>query len=387
MTQGKQGPKVLAGNISVDFCLVNDAQSHHSIDFLTEEDRLFDPEKVAVIIDHDTPSGSEKVSAIQRKLIRFAQKHRAIFHQGEGVGYQLLLDRYVKTGQIVVGCGEHVGVFGAVGAIGLKVSPEELAEVLKTGFVSLPISQWVEIRLSGQLSPAVTAKDLALAIISKLVSKTIAGKMIRFTGDGLVTLSLSERITLCNLAGKTAARTCVIADEPVQGSQSASVFHSFDLAAIRPMVAGPDSFETIVEVINAGSVPVNEVFVGGCSSGRIEDLRLAAGIIRVKKVARRVRLMIAPVTSQAYVQALQEGLIEDFIDAGAIVMNQGCSVCWGKSQGVLDAEEVLLSAGSYNYKGCAGSSEAKVYVVSAATAVASAIQGVLTEVGAARGEM
>ena len=207
MTQEKQGPKVLAGNISVDFCLVNDAQSHHSIDFLTEEDRLFDPEKVAVIIDHDTPSGSEKVSAIQRKLIRFAQKHGTIFHQGEGVGYQLLLDRYVKPGQIVVGCGEHVGVFGAVGAIGLKVSPEELAEVLKTGFVSLPISQWVEIRLSGQLSPAVTAKDLALAIISKLVSKTIAGKMIRFTGDGLLNLSLSERITLCNLAGKTAART------------------------------------------------------------------------------------------------------------------------------------------------------------------------------------
>lgn len=387
MTQGKRGAGVLAGEIAVDYCLVNDAQSHRSIDLLSEEDRLFNPDRVAVIIDHDTPSGSEQVSAIQRKLIRFAQKHGTIFHQGEGVGYQLLMDDYVQPGQTVVGCGEHVGVFGAIGAIGLRVSPEELATVLKTGIVSVPASPRVEVRLCGQLSPAATAKDLILTIIGKLGTQALAGKTIWLTGGGLAALNLTERIALCNLAGKTAARSCVIAGETVPGDQSAGEMHSFDLTAIKPMIAGPDSFETIVEVARAGSVPVNEVFVGGCSSGGIEDLRVAAGIIKGKKVARGVRLMIAPITSRVYVKALQEGLIDDFIDAGAIVMNQGCSVCWGKSQGILDAGEVLLSAGSYNHKGCAGSSEAKVYVVSAATAAASAIQGVLTEVGAVKGEM
>ncbi len=387
MIQGDRGRQAGNAAMAIDYCLVNDAHSHRSIDFLTDDDRLFDSKKVAVIIDHDTPSGSEAVSAIQRKLMRFAAKHATIFHQGEGVGYQLLLDRYVKPGQTVVGCGEHIGVFGAVGAIGLKVSPEELAGVLKSGVLSTTEPEWVEVRLCGRLLSPATAKDLILAIVGALGTEALAGKMIRFTGDGLPMLDRNDRITLCNLAGKTAARACVLADMTLPAQQPAVALHSFDLSTVKPMIAGPDSFEKIAAVTAKEAMKVNEVFVGGCSSGRIEDLRLAAAIVRGKKVARGVRLMIAPVTSDVYVQALQEGLVTDFIDAGAIVMNQGCSVCWGKSQGVLDAGEVLLSAGSCNHKGCAGSSEAKVYAVSAATAAASAICGELAAAGGESGGM
>lgn len=360
--------------LAVDYCLVNDAAAHQSLDYLAAGEALFDPARIAVVLDHDTPSGTEAVSAIQRKLINFARQQETLFYNGAGVGYQLLLDAHVQAGNVVAGCGEHLAVFGAVGALGVKLTPQALAETMKTGQLTMPKPDVVKVVLTGRLKPSVLAKDLILTVLRELGTAKMAGKIIEFSGDAFAHLTLSDRITLCNLAGRTGAVAALVdADGLADGACL-----QLDLGCVFVCLAKPDNFEDIVEVEQLPTIPVNEVFVGGCSGGRIEDLRVAAGLVRGKQVARGVRLMVAPVTSQVYVQALQEGLIDDFVDAGAVVMNQGCSVCWGKSQGIIDTDEVLVSAGSYNCKGCAGAPTAKIYLASAATAAASAIAGVIT---------
>ncbi len=362
--------------LHVDFCIVNDAAAHSGVDCMGGA-TLFDNKRVVVVLDHDTPSGSVEVSAIQRKLINFAKQHDTVFYNGEGIGYQLLLDNHVKPGQVVVGCGEHMAVFGAVGAVGLKVSPEALAKAMQTGTVPFAAPEAVNIELVGEMKAGVQAKDVILTVLRMMGTTKLAGKIIEFSGDAFQTLTLNDRITLCNLAGRTGAMTAIV-NLDASNPDDYAAHYRLDLNDVSVCVAKPDNFEDIVEVGQLLSIPVNEVFIGGCSAGRIEDLRVAADIVRGKKTARGVRMMIAPATSAVYVQALQEGLITDFIDAGAIVMNQGCSVCWGKSQGIIDTDEVLVSAGSHNCKGCAGADTAKIYLSSAATAAASAVTGVIT---------
>ena len=364
--------------IALDWILLNDAAAHTSIDAVGETSIAPSKGKVAVFLDHDTPSGSEAVSLIQRKLINFAKAHDTIFYNGTGVGYQLMLDAHVQAKQVVAGCGQHIAVFGAIGALGIKVDPAAMAGALQTGGISVLVPQTVKIMLTGQLQSGVYAKDIILELIRTVGTEELAGNVLEFIGPAVQTLTLNDRITICNLVGKTNAVSAVMNLTESADWQECNANMQLDLSRIRPLIALPDSFDQIFEVSNLDNIPVNEVFVGGCSGGRIEDLRVAAGIVRGKKVARGVRLMVAPVTSAVYVQALREGLITDFIEAGAVMMNQGCSVCWGKSQGIIDTDEVLVSAGSYNYKGCAGAMTAKVYVASAAIAASSAVAGLIT---------
>lgn len=373
-TTAKSGDEL---TLQVDYCLVTDASAHHSLDYFGKNDAPFDAARVAVVLDHDTPSGTEAVSIIQRKLISFARHHKTLFFNGEGIGYQLLMDQQIQTGDVIVGCSRHMSAFGAMGALGLKISPETLAKTIKDGKLTMNVPAIVNVVLTGRLGKGVFAKDAILAIVRQLRTQNLADKIIEFSGDGFEHLTLNDRITLCNLAGESGALTAIVSSEAGLLRDVAACYR-FNLAMVSACVAKPDNFEDIVEVGQLQTVAVNEAFIGGCSSGRIEDLRLAAGIVRGRQVARGVRLMIAPATSQDYVQALREGLIEDFVDAGAIVMNQGCSVCWGKSQGIIDTDEVLVSAGSNNCRGCAGAPTAKIYIASAATAAASAITGFIT---------
>lgn len=365
--------------VAIDYCIINDAVSNLSIDYLCDEDSIFDKNKVAVIIDHDTPSGSEAVSIIQRKLINFAKKYDTIYHEGEGVGYQLMLDHYVKDGQIIAGCGEHISVLGAVGAIAFKVSPRRLAEVVKSGILEMKVPEFIKIEFSGNLSPGVYAKDLILHVIKDVGTTKLAGKILEFTGEALQALTLNDRITICSLAGKTNAASAVVNLSEFSNGDEYGATYQYDLGLVKPSIATPGSYDNILEVDQVENIKVNEVFIGGCSGGRIEDLRLAAKIIKGRKVSKGIRLMVAPITSSVYVQALREGLITEFIDAGAVIMNQGCSVCWGKSQGIIDADEVLVSAGSFNCMGCAGAKNAKIYISSAVTAAESSITGIISQ--------
>ena len=219
---------------------------------------------------------------------------------------------------------------------------------------------------------------------------------MEFTGEGAKTLSISDRIALCNMAVEAGAKTGIFeADEKAMeylkehGREPKAVFHSdpdahyireytIDLSKVEPVVAKPDFVDNLSPAKEVRGIKIDEAFLGSCNNGRIEDLRVGAEVIKGKKVADKVRFLVVPASQTIYRQALKEGLLDIFMEAGAIVMNPNCSVCWGSCQGVIGENEVLISTGTRNFKGRAGHPSSKVYLGSAATVTASAIKGEIT---------
>ena len=263
--------------------------------------------------------------------------------------------------------------------------------VTGTSWVLVPES--VKFNLTGKLPEGVTARDLILTIIGEVGANGCNYQVMEFTGEGAKTLSISDRMTLCNMAVEAGAKTGIFeADEKAMeylkehGREPKAVFHSdpdakyvreyiFDLSKVRPVVAKPDFVDNVVPAEEACGIEINEAFLGSCNNGRIEDLRVGAEIIKGKKVSDKVRFLVVPASQTIYRQALKEGLIDIFMEAGAIVMNPNCSVCWGSCQGVIGENEVLISTGTGNFKGRAGHPSSKVYLGSAATVTASAVAG------------
>ncbi|WP_234987618.1 aconitase family protein [Megasphaera vaginalis (ex Bordigoni et al. 2020)] len=265
--------------------------------------------------------------------------------------------------------------FGAVGILGLTVTEAELADVLRDQHITLSQPELFVIELSGTPASRTMMQDVALWLLARLKSFDVKGKLVVFTGVGIGDLSRSQRFDLCHLTQQAGAMSAVFSD----GEARLEGHIRLSLSDIPAMVALPGAVHQAQPLSDIEPVKVDEVFIGGCRGGKLEDLRIAASILREQKVAYRTRLIIAPATSDIYLQAAKEGLLEIFLDCGAIVMNQGCSVCWGKAQGILDDGEVLVSTGSYNFDGCSGSKTASVYLSSPAVAAKTAIYGVLGE--------
>ena len=220
------------------------------------------------------------------------------------------------------------------------------------------VPETVKFNLTGKLPEGVYARDLILTIIGEIGANGCNYQAMEFTGEGARTLSISDRMALCNDPDAVYARE-----------------YTFDLSKVRPVVAKPDFVDNVVPAEETCGIKINEAFLGSCNNGRIEDLRVGAEVIKGKKVAEGVRFLVVPASQTIYRQALKEGLIDIFMEAGAIVMNPNCSVCWGSCQGVIGENEVLISTGTRNFKGRAGHPSSKVYLGSAATVTASAIAG------------
>ena len=271
--------------------------------------------------------------------------------------------------------------------------PSDCPKTAVTGTSWVLVPESVKFNLTGKLPEGVTARDLILTIIGEVGANGCNYQVMEFTGEGAKTLSISDRMTLCNMAVEAGAKTGIFeADEKAMeylkehGREPKAVFHSdpdakyvreytFDLSKVRPVVAKPDFVDNVVPAEEACGIEINEAFLGSCNNGRIEDLRVGAEIIKGKKVSDKVRFLVVPASQTIYRQALKEGLIDIFMEAGAIVMNPNCSVCWGSCQGVIGENEVLISTGTRNFKGRAGHPSSKVYLGSAATVTASAIAG------------
>ncbi len=232
-----------------------------------------------------------------------------------------------------------------------------------------------------------------LTIIGEIGANGVNYQVMEFCGPGAKTLCVSDRMVLCNLAVEAGAKTALFeADEIAleylrqRGRKPKAVFtsdsdavyareYTFDLSKIVPVVAKPDFVDAVVPAKEVCKVPIDEAFLGSCNNGRIEDLRVGASLLKGRKVADHVRFLVVPASQEVYLQAMEEGLIQIFMENGAIVMNPNCSVCWGSCQGVIGENEVLISTGTRNFKGRAGHPSSKVYLGSAATVTASAVKG------------
>lgn len=382
--------------VTLDRLMSNDGTTHLTVDMYHNQlkhPRIADTKKLVFIVDHNVPADNPKTAASQKKMRDFAKEHNIDFWEGKGVCHQIMMERYVCPGELIFGADSHTCTYGALGAFGTGVGCTDFLYGMVTGTSWVLVPETVKFNLVGKLPEGVYPRDLMLTIIGEIGANGCNYQVMEFTGAGAKTLSVNDRMVLCNLAVEAGAKTGIFeADEAAMeylkahGRQPKAVYKSdedavyareytFDLSKIRPVVARPDFVDDVVPADEVLGVKIDEAFLGSCNNGRIEELRVGAQIIKGKKVADSVRFLVVPASQDVYRQALSEGLIDIFMDAGAIVMNPNCSVCWGSCQGVIGENEVLISTGTRNFKGRAGHPTSKVYLGSAATVTASAIAG------------
>lgn len=382
--------------VELDYLMSNDGTTHLTIDMYRKlkHPRIADRDKLVWIVDHNVPCDSPKTAASQKKMRDFAKENGIRFYEGEGICHQIMIEKYVCPGQLVFGADSHTCAYGAVGAFGTGVGCTDYLYGMVTGQSWIMVPETLRFNLHGRLRDGVTARDLILTIIGKIGANGANYKAMEFAGDGMKNLNMSDRISICNLCVEAGAKTALMETDEITmeylkahgDRKPAAVFASdpdavfagvyeIELGEIVPVVAKPHFVDNIAPAEDVKGVVINEAFLGSCNNGRIEDLRLGASILRGRKVSPKVRFLVVPASREVYLQALEEGLLSVFSEAGAIIMNPNCSVCWGSCQGVIGKGEVLISTGTRNFKGRAGDKDSFVYLGSAATVTASAVKG------------
>lgn len=382
--------------VELDYLMSNDGTTHLTIDMYhkLKHPRIADKDKLVWIVDHNVPCDSPKTADSQKKMRDFAREHDIAFYEGAGVCHQLMAEKYVCPGQLIFGADSHTCTYGALGAFGTGVGCTDYLYGMVTGTSWVMVPETLRFHLTGKLPEGVTARDLILTIIGQIGANGANYKAMEFVGDGMKTLTMSDRLSICNLCVEAGAKTALMEVDDITlnylkehgdrkpkacyASDPDAVFaktYDIDLGSIVPVVAKPHFVDNLAPVSECKGVKINEAFLGSCNNGRLEDLRLGASIIKGKKVAPKIRFLVVPASQEVYLKALEEGIIDTFMEAGAIVMNPNCSVCWGSCQGVIGKGEVLISTGTRNFKGRAGDRDSFVYLGSAATVTASAIAG------------
>ena len=390
--------QVKAGDIAtvtLDRLMSNDGTTHLTIGMYEKlkNPHIADKDKLVWIVDHNIPSDSPKTAASQKKMRDFAKANDIKFYEGEGVCHQVMMENHVVPGELIFGADSHTCAYGALGAFGTGVGCTDYLYAMVTGTSWVMVPGTLRFNLRGKLNDGVYARDVILSIIGKIGANGANYKAMEFAGEGLHSLSMADRISICNLCVEAGAKTALMEVDDVAmdylkehgrepkarfTSDDDAVFeqvYDIDLSTIQPIVAKPHFVDNVVPAKESLGVKIDEAFLGSCNNGRIEDLRVGAAIIKGKKVAPKVRFLVVPASRSVYLQAMKEGLLDIFMDAGAIVMNPNCSVCWGSCQGVIGEGETLISTGTRNFKGRAGHKDSFVYLASAATVTASAIKG------------
>ena len=381
--------------VEVDRLMSNDGTTHLTIDMYNKlkDPHIADISKLVWIVDHNVPADSPKTAASHKKMRDFARANGITFYEGKGVCHQIMMENHVCPGELIFGADSHTCAYGALGAFGTGVGCTDYLYAMVTGKSWLLVPETFRFNLTGKLPEGSTARDLILTIIGKIGANGANYKAMEFVGEGMKTLTMSDRISICNLCVEAGAKTALMEVDDIaldylkqQGREPKACFRSdedavfaetydIDLNTIVPIVAKPHFVDSVVPAKECLGVKIDEAFLGSCNNGRLEDLRIGAQLLKGRKVAPTVRFLVVPASNTVYMQALEEGLLDIFMEAGAIVMNANCSVCWGSCQGVIGEGETLISTGTRNFKGRAGHKDSFVYLGSAATVTASAIKG------------
>ena len=370
------------------------------------EPRIWDPSRVAIIFDHRVPAESAKTASNQKRVRQFvARQAIAKFHdiRGDegGICHQVLPESgYVRPGALVVGTDSHTTSHGALGAFAFGIGATEMASVWALGAaVNVEVPGTIKVTVHGRFAPFVGPKDLILRLIGQLSAQGATFKVIEFHGETIRQMPTSGRLVICNMAVEAGATSGIVpadaetvrylreeadvadAIHPVIPDADASYERclELDVSDLVPQIACPHTVDNVKPVGEVVGKKVDQVVIGSCTNGRLDDLENAARILRGKKVARGTRMLVFPASAKVYGQALARGLIGDFLSAGALVMNPGCGPCLGVHEGALGDGEVALSTTNRNFKGRMGNPDAEVFLCSPAVAAASAIRGEITD--------
>ena len=382
--------------VNLDRLMSNDGTTHLTVDMYNNKlkhPRLADHKKLVFIVDHNVPADNPKTAASQKKMRDFARENQIDFWEGKGVCHQIMMENHVCPGELIFGADSHTCAYGALGAFGTGVGCTDYLYAMVTGKSWVLVPETLRFNLTGKLPEGVYARDLILTIIGKIGANGANYKAMEFAGEGLKTLTMSDRIAICNLCVEAGAKTALMEVDDIaldylheHGREPKACFvsdedavfaatYDIDLSTITPIVAKPHFVDNVCPAREAAGIKIDEAFLGSCNNGRIEDLRVGAALLKGRKVHPLVRFLVVPASQAVYKEALKEGLLQIFMESGAIVMNPNCSVCWGSCQGVIGEGETLISTGTRNFKGRAGHRDSFVYLASAATVTASAIKG------------
>lgn len=367
----------------VDWALANDITAPLAIEQLRAmgAERVFDPARVILIPDHFLPA-KDIASAEQAKVMREFARQQGIVHYYEvgrmGIEHALIPELGIlRPGELVVGADSHTCTYGALGAFATGVGSTDLACALALGEVWLRVPATVRVEFLGRLRPWVGGKDLILYLISRLGTEGANYQVLEFAGEVVEALSLDGRLTMCNMAIEAGAKAGLIPSGEWRSDPEAELAarYVWDVSGLGPQVACPHSPARSVPVQEVAGREVDQVVIGSCTNGRLEDLRVAAEILRGRKVHPRVRLLVIPATQKIYLQALAAGWISTFIEAGAAVSTPTCGPCLGGHLGVLAPGEVALATTNRNFRGRMGHPESQVYLAGPAVAAATAVAG------------
>ncbi|MEK7241670.1 MAG: 3-isopropylmalate dehydratase large subunit [Planctomycetota bacterium] len=386
----------------VDFCLGNDITAPIAIKEFEEAglEKVFDRNRIALVPDHFTPS-KDIASAQQVKTLRdFARRHQLeyFFEIGSmGVEHALLPEMgLVLPGDLVIGADSHTCTYGALGAFAVGVGSTDLAACFATGKVWLKVPETIKFLFNGRLPKWSSGKDLILFVIGDIGVDGALYKVMEFTGPAISALPIDDRFAICNMAVEAGAKAGIIPPDKItekyvkgrakrgyimyssNGAASYCQTKEYDAGKITPQVALPNLPSNVQPVEALARIDIDQVVIGSCTNGRITDLRVAAGIIKGKKVHPYVRLIVIPATQAIYLEAIKEGLIETFLKAGASVSTPTCGPCLGGHMGILAEGERCLATTNRNFPGRMGHPKSEVYLSSPAVAAASAITGRIT---------
>jgi len=405
------GQDLKAGDFAVcpiDFCFGQDGTSGIIIDRFKALGiaHAFDKNKFAMVIDHSAPSPNMGVSAVHKKLREFAdEKGLLLYDIGCGVCHQIIPEMgHVLPGDLVLGADSHTCTYGALGALSTGVGSTDLAISLASGKNWFKVPESVKIIIKGKLPNGVFSKDLILRVIGDLGADGGTYKSVEFYGPAISSLSMDARFTICNMGVELGAKFSIIpADQvtlswlknlparrnaadlrqPVLVAADKDALYSivkeYDISQLSPQIAKPHTVDNNAKIEEVEGTHIDEAYLGTCTNGRLEDLTIAAKILKNKKVHKHVRFIVAPASRSIYLEAMKQGLLAIFIEAGASVVTPGCGPCVGTHNGVPSVGEAVISTANRNFKGRMGNPDASIYLASPATVAASAIEGCIAD--------
>lgn len=393
---------VLPGQIktvSVDRVMIHDIFIPFVVDKFKEMgfSKVWDPDKVVLIYDHLVPTSAvEDVRHFQIGDAFVKEQGLTHFHRADGICHQLMPEMgYAKPGNIVFGTDSHTTTYGCVGCFSSGIGYTEMASILGTGEMWVRVPETIKVVVNGKLPKGVLSKDIILRLIGDLRADGATYKVLEFSGSTIDEMSVSSRMTMSNMAIEAGAKAALFAPDEktcefskvkkeevdwLYADEDASYCKVIEYQAedLVPVLACPSQVDNIKSVESQAGTKLDQVFIGSCTNGRLEDLAVAAKILEGKQVAPYVKLIITPASRSIFREAIAAGYIETFVKAGAIVTQPGCGLCCGRACGIMTDGERVLATNNRNFLGRMGTSKVEIYLASPATAAASAVTGVIT---------
>ncbi len=398
------GKDVKAGDLiiaKIDALMGQDGTSPLAIKVFEElgGKKVVNAEKVLLVMDHSVPPPNEGVANLHKLMKEFAEKYGTQLTEfGEGVCHQVFMERGLATpGSLIIGADSHTCTYGVLNCFSTGVGSSELAAAMYTGKLWFKVPSTVKIILNGKLQKGVVSKDVILFLAGYFKADGLTYKAIEFDGEIIKALSIDGRATITNMVVEMGAKAGIMPfdektkeffnsigypqEKSIEADPDAEyeAIYEFDLSNLEPQVALPHTVDNVFPISQIDKIKIHQAFIGTCTNGRLEDLRLAASILKGRKVSKDVKMIITPASKKIFIQAMKEGLIDIFLEAGAVVTNPGCGPCVGTHQGIPADGENIISTANRNFKGRMGNNKAFIHLASPLTVAASAIRGEITD--------